>query len=143
MRRTIIYVLLSVLFVPLCLSCSDDEANEPIRFNLPQNFSIKVPDESVYIIKDIETFNDFFGEEKAVLETVDFKKYDLVYIQGTSSYGIEDISVQWNIDVKPYSLSIKVKNNYTTAYCVWSIAYLLEKGDKNYTVDTDISYIKK
>lgn len=101
------------------------------RYNLPQNIRIDIPSDSMIVIRSSSEFDNRFKGYTDELSKIDFNKYDLAYIQGASPTGIEDFNVQWNVDTTPYELSINIKNNITTQYQIWSLAYLIAKRKNN------------
>lgn len=131
MKTAFLHFTLLVCSMFLCLSCSDEEVSSPIGYNLPQRFRINVPDDTAIIAKSQADFDRLFQESVGELAEVDFDRYDLVYIQGASSSGIEDLQAQWNLESIPYELSVRITYNLTAEYCVWSLAYLIAKSESN------------
>ncbi len=131
MKTAFLHFTLLVCSMFLCLSCSDEEVSSPIGYNLPQRFRINVPDDTAIIAKSQADFDRLFQESAGELAEVDFDRYDLVYIQGASSSGIEDLQAQWNLESIPYELSVRITYNLTAEYCVWSLAYLIAKSESN------------
>lgn len=115
----------------LCISCSNNDIEMLTRYNLPQNIRIDIPSDSIIVIRSSEEFDKRFKGYTDELSKIDFNKYDLVYIQGTSPTGIEDFNIQWNVDTTPYELLINIKNNITTQYKEWSFSYLIDKSKNN------------
>ncbi|MDE6819513.1 hypothetical protein [Bacteroides acidifaciens] len=131
MKTTLYNFLLFICSMLLCLSCSDNDIKMLTRYNLPQNIRIDIPSDSMIVIRSSSEFDNRFKGYTDELSKIDFNKYDLAYIQGASPTGIEDFNVQWNVDTTPYELSINIKNNITTQYQIWSLAYLIAKRKNN------------
>ncbi|WP_373136325.1 hypothetical protein [Phocaeicola plebeius] len=130
--KTLLYnSLLFICSIFLCISCSNNDINMLTRYNLPQNIRIDTPSDSIIVIRSSEEFYKRFNGYTDKLSKIDFNKYDLAYIQGTSPTGIEDFNIQWNVDTTPYELLINIKNNMTTQYQIWSLAYLIDKSKSN------------
>ncbi|WP_285827472.1 hypothetical protein [Bacteroides acidifaciens] len=123
--------LFFLLLLATFTSCSKNDIKMLTRYNLPQNIRIDIPSDSMIVIRSSSEFDNRFKGYTDELSKIDFNKYDLAYIQGASPTGIEDFNVQWNVDTTPYELSINIKNNITTQYQIWSLAYLIAKRKNN------------
>ncbi|MFG6411770.1 MAG: hypothetical protein K1V92_12525 [Bacteroides acidifaciens] len=123
--------LFFLLLLATFASCSKNDIKMLTRYNLPQNIRIDIPSDSMIVIRSSSEFDNRFKGYTDELSIIDFNKYDLAYIQGASPTGIEDFNVQWNVDTTPYELSINIKNNITTQYQIWSLAYLIAKRKNN------------
>lgn len=123
--------LFFLLLLATFASCSKNDIKMLTCYNLPQNIRIDIPSDSMIVIRSSSEFDNRFKGYTDELSKIDFNKYDLAYIQGASPTGIEDFNVQWNVDTTPYELSINIKNNITTQYQIWSLAYLIAKRKNN------------
>ena len=134
MQKTISFFVYSMLaMVCLFTACSDDDDDSVriVQYALPEKMQLDVADVQPVIVKSEAEFNALFGAYAAQLTKVDFTKYDLVYGQGASDYGVVSFESWIDGDTPPYRLVVHIEQNYTHEYVRWAVAYLLPKNDNN------------
>ena len=120
--------------VCLFTACSDDDDNDSVRivqYPLPERMQLDVADNEPVLVKTEAEFNDLFGTYASQLPKVDFNKYDLVYGQGESDYGVVSFESRIDGTEPPYRLVVHIQQNYTLLYVRWAVAYLLPKYERN------------
>ncbi len=134
MRKTLRFLVYSMLAM-MCLftACSDDDddAVTIVQYPVPERMQLSVADNEPVLVKTEAGFNDLFGAYAAQLPKVDFTRYDLVYGQGASDYGVVSFESWIDGDTPPYRLVVHIEQNYTHEYVRWAVAYLLPKNDNN------------
>ena len=135
MQKTLRFLVYSMLaMVCLFTACSDDDDNDSVRivqYSLPERMQLDVADNEPVLVKTEAEFNDLFGAYAAQLPKVDFTRYDLVYGQGASDYGVVSFESWIDGDTPPYRLVVHIEQNYTHEYVRWAVAYLLPKNERN------------
>lgn len=135
MQKYLKFLVCSMLaVVGMFTACSDDGDEDSVRivqYALPERMQLDVADVQPVIVKSESEFNDLFGAYAAQLPKVDFSKYDLVYSQGASDYGVVGFESWIDGDTPPYRLVVHIEQNYTHEYVRWAVAYLLPKNDNN------------
>ena len=135
MQKYLKFLVCSILaMVAMFTACSDDGDEDSVRivqYALPEGMQLDVPDVQPVIVKSEAEFNDLFGAYAVQLPKVDFTKYDLVYGQGASSYGVVGFDSWIDGDTPPYRLVVHIEQDYTLPYVRWAVAYLLPKNDNN------------
>lgn len=135
MKRKLLTLILPLMaFACLFTACSDDDDNDSVRivqYPVPERMQLDVQDNKPVLVKTEAGFNDLFGAYAAQLPKVDFTKYDLVYGQGASDYGVVSFESWIDGDTPPYRLVVHIEQNYTHEYVRWAVAYLLPKNDNN------------
>lgn len=140
MEKQIIFLAILTLVFIMPASCSYDVSQTEIeRISLPDGFHIDADDETIISVRSQAEFNRFFGTSEISGTKIDFNKHDLIYVQGKSSNGIENINIHWDTNHTPYSLSIAIQNNLTDQFCNWSIAYVMGKSESTPVINS-ISY---
>lgn len=142
-EKMCIACLMLFFVAAVCVSCSEDGPAEPLTdYNMPSQIRIDVTDEIPVVVTSSAEFNRLFGDVKKEMGKIDFEKYDLVYVQGVSSSGINDISTQWDMDHVPYILKIDIRQDFTTETERWNRGFLLAKTGNNTSVKTEVTYSK-
>lgn len=142
-EKMCIACLMLFFVATVCVSCSEDGPAEPLKdYNMPSQIRIDVTDEIPVVVTSSAEFNRLFGDVKKQMGKIDFGKYDMVYVQGVSSSGINDITTQWDMDHVPYILKIDIRQNFTTEMERWSRGFLLAKTGNNISVKTEVIYSK-
>ena len=132
MKRLLTVFLPLLAFAYLFTACSDDDDPvEVVQYPLPERMELDVADVQPVLVKTEAEFNDLFGDYANQLPGVDFTKYDLVYAQGASQYGVVSFESWIDGDTPPYRLVVHIKQDYTLPYVRWAVAYLLPKNDDN------------
>lgn len=135
MQKTLRFLVYSMLaMVCLFTACSDDDDNDSVRivqYPLPERMQLDVADNEPVLVKTEAEFNDLFGTYASQLPKVDFNKYDLVYGQGESDYGVVSFESRIDGTEPPYRLVVHIQQNYTLLYVRWAVAYLLPKYERN------------
>lgn len=134
----------TILFFVIVMNaaCSDEISHDSItEYSIPNNLDLDIEDETIITIRSVDEFNQFFDRTGISPNNINFERYNLLYIQGKSSYGITSISTKWEMTTNSYQLSITIAQNFTNPYLNWSLAFLISKTDSTPIV-TSIFYVK-
>ena len=130
-RTHLITYILAVLSCIVSSSCSGDvERFSASEYELPYNLSIDVEDEVPVVIGTRKEFDRLFGEVEYNFGKIDFRKYDLVYVQGKSPNYINSLETHWQFSDSISCLTVIVDNNSVAAeFREWCVGFLLPKAD--------------
>lgn len=122
---TILMVLVGLMIV----SCKEEVGFSCVKsYKMPYNLNVDVENETAVIIRNQEDFDIFFGNVRDKLEKIDFNRYSLLYVQGSSANAVTDIKSFWHPYELPLQLTIIIENNnYLSEYREWCVGFLLNK----------------
>ncbi|MDE6022572.1 MAG: hypothetical protein K2G13_03620 [Muribaculaceae bacterium] len=148
MKKSMRVIIPFIIMFCLLIGCSNEsdlflENNATFQiYNLPYNLSLDVADETLVVIETQKEFKALFGKNTSGLEKINFKKYNLIYIQGKSTNHIKDIQTNWYSDDRVPKLEIVIdNNNFANEYREWCVGFLIPK-DKEPIVQVEISYTR-
>lgn len=111
----------------LLISCNDEVNLSPVEITLQKNKSVNVEDGKLITVTSSSDAYKIFGADYKTVNQIDFSVYNLVYIQGESNYGIDDIKSYLINDSGSYKLSVRISQNLTCVIQKWNISYLIPK----------------
>ncbi|MCD8167036.1 MAG: hypothetical protein LUE93_13540 [Bacteroides sp.] len=124
------FPFLLLLFLYAC-----DKKEEMIDFvymeySLPVNCKLDIEEEKAILINDKAEFKEVFSEYPEA-RSVDFNKYTMILVKGTSNSGINKIdrTVSYNDFQRNYTFIIAIEQNPTTVVQGWHLAFLIPKTD--------------
>lgn len=97
----------------LLISCNDEVNLSPVEITLQKNKSVNVEDGKLITVTSSSDAYKIFGADYKTVNQIDFSVYNLVYIQGESNYGIDDIKSYLINDSGSYKLSVRISQNLT------------------------------
>lgn len=127
-------ILPILMFILLC-GCDKDSNNDLVyqEYRLPMNngdLNLNIMEDEALVINDKASFQMLFVEYPNA-ESVDFNKYTLLLVKGTSTSGIEDIQkVISKTEDNKYTFAITIKRSAPTVMERWYLAYIIPKANK-------------
>lgn len=127
MKKYVYLYLLICMYSCLLISCNDEVNLSPVEITLQKNKSVNVEDGKLITVTSSSDAYKIFGADYKTVNQIDFSVYNLVYIQGESNYGIDDIKSYLINDSGSYKLSVRISQNLTCVIQKWNISYLIPK----------------
>lgn len=131
------------LSIMLLCSCDSEKENmlSIVEYEISDEIEVNL-DSSDYVLIDSEkSLKNIFKENASKIGNINFKSYNLLYVEGKTPNGIEEIQSKCVVASDKILVYVNIECLLTTQYCNWNQAYLIPKsktGDIVVEVTTNI-----
>lgn len=134
------FFTLSILLLCSCDSESDNTLSIE-KYEISDGIEVNLDSSDYVLISSDKSLKNIFKENAPKIGNIDFKSYNLLYVEGKTPNGIAEIQSKCVASSGKILVCVNIECLLTTQFCNWNQAYLIPKlmtGDIVVEVSTNI-----